>query len=129
MKIAGMQYAGLVSVIVGVTNLVPTFGPIVGAALGALILLMTNPMHALYFLIFTIILQTIDGYYIKPRMFGDVLNVPGVIILISIIVFGRVFGIMGIFLAIPIAAIIVYIFDEFVMPMIKARNEKKKANC
>ncbi len=120
-----MPYALVISVVVGVTNLVPTFGPIVGAAIGCLILLLANPINALWFLIFTIILQTVDGYWIKPRMFGEVLNVPGILILISIIIFGRLLGIVGIFLAIPLAAIIVYILEEYAVPRIEAHKKKK----
>ncbi|MBQ9825724.1 MAG: AI-2E family transporter [Firmicutes bacterium] len=120
-----MPYALVISVVVGVANLVPTFGPIVGAAIGCLILLLANPINALWFLIFTILLQIVDGYWIKPRMFGEVLNVPGILILISIIIFGRLLGIVGIFLAIPLAAIIVYILEEYAVPRIEARKKKK----
>ena len=70
MLIAGYPYVPLISVIVGVTNLAPTFGPILGAVIGGLILLLINPLYALGFLIFTIILQTVDGYIkIYPRTF------------------------------------------------------------
>ena len=127
MVIMGMPYAIVVSLVVGVTNLVPTFGPIVGAVIGGIILLLANPINALWFLIFTIILQTIDGYVIKPKLFGDVLNVPGIVILISIIVFGRIFGIFGIFLSIPLAAIIVYILQVFIVPRMEQRKAKRDA--
>ena len=105
MLIAGMPYGVLVSLIVGITNLAPTFGPIVGAVIGAFLLLIENPTYALVFLIFTVVLQTIDGYVIKPRLFGDSLGVSPLLILIMIILGGRVFGIVGILLAIPTAAI------------------------
>lgn len=123
MKIAGMQYAGLISVIVGVTNLVPTFGPIVGALFGALVLLMVNPMHALYFLIFTIILQTVDGYIFKPKLFGDTFGISGLWILVAIIVGGRIFGVIGIILAIPAVAIIDYLIKEVLAPFMKKKRE------
>ncbi|MBQ8946641.1 MAG: AI-2E family transporter [Lachnospiraceae bacterium] len=105
MLIVGMPYAILVSLIVGITNLAPTFGPIVGAVIGAFLLLIEKPVYALIFLIFTVILQTIDGYIIKPRLFGDSLGVSPLLILIMIILGGRVFGVVGILLAIPTAAI------------------------
>jgi predicted PurR-regulated permease PerM len=116
-------------VVVGVANLVPTFGPIVGALIGALVLLLANPVNALWFVIFTIVLQIVDGYWIKPRLFGDALNVSGVLILISIIVFGRIFGIIGIFLSIPLAAIIVYIIQEFVVPKIEKKKGLRDASA
>ena len=75
MMIMRMQYVGMISVVVAVTNLVPTFGPVVGGVIGAFILLMVKPWHALAFIIFTLVLQTVDGYVIKPNMFGDSLGV------------------------------------------------------
>ncbi len=102
----------LISVVVAVTNLAPTFGPIAGGAVGALILLLVNPLDALWFLIFTVVLQTLDGYVIKPRLFGESLGVPAVWILITLIVGGRMFGMIGILLAIPIAAIILFACKE-----------------
>ena len=126
MLITGMPYALVTSVLVAIANLVPTFGPIVGGIIGALIQLLVNPINALWFAIFTIALQTFDGYIIKPRMFGDFLNVPGVLILVSIIVFGRLIGMVGVFLAIPLAAIIIYLYNEFLMPRIEARKARKQ---
>ncbi|HBH70960.1 MAG TPA: AI-2E family transporter, partial [Lachnospiraceae bacterium] len=76
MVIAQMPYIALISIVVGVTNLAPTFGPIVGAVIGGFILLMVNPWYALWFLIFTVILQTIDGYVLKPKLFGGSLGIP-----------------------------------------------------
>ena len=69
MSIAGIPYSVLISLVVGVTNLAPTFGPIVGAIIGGFVLVLVNPLHALWFIIFTIILQTIDGYVLKPKLF------------------------------------------------------------
>ncbi|MBQ8959994.1 MAG: AI-2E family transporter [Ruminococcus sp.] len=122
MAALGMQYAGLVSVVVGITNLVPTFGPMVGAIIGGFILLMVKPFHALLFVIFTIILQTVDGYIIKPKLFGGTLGVSGLWILIVIIACGRIYGIVGILLAIPIAAITDYIYREMLLPALERRN-------
>lgn len=128
MAILGMQYSGLVSVVVGVTNLVPTFGPLVGAIIGGFILLMVKPVHALFFVIFTIILQTIDGYVIKPKLFGGTLGVSGLWILIVIIAGGRIYGIVGILLAIPIAAILDYIYREMLLPALERKNSSATKN-
>ena len=124
MLITGMPAAVLISVIVGVTNLAPTFGPIVGAVLGAFLLVWENPWNALVFLIFTIILQTIDGYVLKPRLFGTTLGVSSIWILICIIVGGRMFGVIGVLFAIPFAAISDYIYDNMILVRLKARKEK-----
>ena len=123
MKICGMQYATLISVVVGITNLAPTFGPIAGGAIGAFILVLVNPWHALWFLIFTFILQTIDGYVLKPRLFGGSLGISSVWILVALVVGGRMFGVIGILLGIPAAAILSFAFTDFI-----ERREKEKAS-
>lgn len=123
MAICGMPYILIVSVIVGVTNLAPTFGPIVGGVIGGFILLLVNPWYALWFVIFTMILQTIDGYVVKPKFFGNTLGVPGVWILITIIVGGRLFGVLGILCAIPFAAIVDFIYDSMV-----EKHEQRERN-
>ncbi len=114
MKICGMQYSMLISVLVGVTNLAPTFGPIFGGALSAFILVLIDPWHALLFLIFTLILQTVDGYILKPRLFSGSLGVSSAWILIMLIIGGRVFGVAGILLSIPVAAIISFMVSDFI---------------
>ena len=126
MWIMGMQYAGLVSVVVGFTNLIPTFGPVIGAAIGGLILLLVKPLHALIFVGFTLILQTLDGYVIKPRLFGNSLGVSGLLILVSIVVGGNIFGVVGILLAIPFAAILDFVYKEVFLPWLEARGERRQ---
>ncbi len=125
MIIMRMPYAALISVIVGITNLAPTFGPIVGAVIGAFILVLVNPWYALWFLIFTIILQTIDGYILKPRLFGESLGVSALMVLISIIIGGRLFGVIGILFAIPFAAIIDFVWKDYVIKKLEERKAKR----
>ena len=125
MIIMRMPYAALISVIVGITNLAPTFGPIVGAVIGAFILVLVNPWYALWFLIFTIILQTIDGYILKPRLFGESLGVSALMVLISIIIGGRLFGVVGILFAIPFAAIIDFVWKDYVIKKLEERKAKR----
>ncbi len=125
MLIMKMPYASLISVIVGVTNLAPTFGPIVGAALGAFILVLVEPWQALWFLIFTIVLQTVDGYILKPRLFGGSLGVSSLMIIISIILGGRLFGVAGILIAIPFAAILDFTWKDFVIKRLEERHNKR----
>ena len=127
MAICGMQYVGLVSVVCGVTNLIPSFGPVIGAVIGGFILLLVNPWHALMFLGFTAILQTLDGYVIKPKLFGDSLGVSGLLILVSIVLFGNIFGVVGILLAIPLAAIIDFTYEEGILPLLEMRRAEKDA--
>ncbi|MCF0131183.1 MAG: AI-2E family transporter [Pseudobutyrivibrio sp.] len=126
MLIFRMPSVALISVIVGVTNLIPTFGPIIGAALGAVILVLTNPVQALIFLIFTVVIQIFDGYILKPKMFGESFGVPAVWILIYIIVGGKMFGIVGILLAIPFAAIVSFVYEENIIPWLTYRKEARE---
>lgn len=115
MAICRLPYIGLISVIVGITNLAPTFGPIFGALIGSILLLLINPWYALWFLIFTVIIQTIDGYILKPKFFGDTLGVSPLLILITIILGGRLFGAIGILLSIPFAAIAQCFIKDFII--------------
>ena len=125
MLIAGMPYSVLISVIVGVTNLAPTFGPIVGCVIGAFILVLVNPWYGLSFVIFTVILQTIDGYVLKPRLFGESLGVSPLMILISIILGGRLFGVIGILIAIPFAAILDVIWKDYLVKSLEEKHNRK----
>ncbi len=125
MVIMRMPYAVLISVIVGVTNLAPTFGPIIGAVIGGFILVLVNPWQALWFIIFTVVLQTVDGYILKPKLFGDSLGVSSLMILISIVIGGRLFGVIGILLAIPFAAIIDFTWKDFVIKKLEERKAKR----
>lgn len=122
MTISGMQYKGLVSVVVGMTNLIPTFGPIIGAVIGAFVLLLVKPLHALLFLIFTLILQFLDGYVIKPKLFGNSLGVSGLWILVGVVVGGNMFGVLGILLAIPVVTIIDFTYKEYFLPWLEKKN-------
>ena len=126
MTIGRMPYSVLISVVVGVTNLAPTFGPIAGGAIGAFILVLDNPWNALGFLIFTVILQTVDGYVIKPKLYGGSLGIPGIWILISIIVCGRMWGVVGILIGIPLAAIIDFIYHDYILVQLQ-RAKKRRA--
>lgn len=119
MTIAGLPYVGLVSVFVAITNIVPTFGPAVGAVIGGFLLLLVEPRYAVIFLIFTLILQTIDGYMIKPKLFGDSLGVSSLWILVGIVAGGKMFGVIGILLAIPMVAIIDMLYHDFFLPFME----------
>ena len=113
MLVCRMPYVGLISVIVGVTNLIPNFGPAIGAAIGAFILLLADPKNAVLFLVFCLLLQSVDAYILKPKLFSGALGVSGLTILISTIVLGSMFGVTGVLLAIPTAAIISFVYHEY----------------
>ena len=126
MLVFRMQYVGLVSVVVAVTNLVPNFGPVIGGVIGGFILVLVNPWHALIFLIITMLLQTLDAYVIKPKLFGNSLGVSGLLILVSIVVGGNIFGVVGILLAIPFAAILDFSYKEAFLPWLEERGEHRQ---
>lgn len=125
MLIFKIPFVALISVIVGVTNLLPTFGPMIGGAIGCIILVLLNPGYAVLFLIFTIIIQTVDGYIIKPKFFGNSLGVSSLWILIAIICGGKVFGMVGVLFAIPFAAIVQYSLEENLFPKVKEERKIK----
>lgn len=124
----GMPYAVFCSVVVALTNLAPTFGPFVGAFIVAVILLLAKPDAVIIWLVFTLALQLIDGYVIKPKLFGSALNVPPFLVLVFLVVGGKIWGVPGVLLAIPLAAILTYIYKEIVVPWLKDRKTVKDNN-
>lgn len=106
MLIFRMEYAVLISVIVGVTNMVPFFGAFVGAVIGILILLIVNPVSAFWFLIFILVLQQLDGNVIGPRILGDAIGISPFWIMLAILLGGGLFGVTGMFLSIPVFALL-----------------------
>lgn len=124
MSIASIPYAVLISIIVAVCNLAPTFGPIVGCLIGSFLLLLVNPWYALIFIVFTLMLQIFDGYIFKPKFFGSQFGVSGVTILVFIIAGGGLFGVKGILLAIPLASIVDYIYHDFVLSRLEQRRKR-----
>ena len=96
----------LIAVIVGVTNIIPFFGPFIGAIPSALLLLLENPMHALMFLIFIIILQQLDGNVIGPKILGDSTGLSALWVMFGILLFGGLWGILGMLVGVPLMAVI-----------------------
>ncbi len=102
MSILGLDYALLISVIIGVTNVVPVFGPFFGAVPSVFILLIIDPIQAIQFTIFILILQQIDGNFIGPKILGNTIGISGFWIMASVIVGGGLFGFIGMLLAVPL---------------------------
>ncbi len=114
MTIFNWPYAVLISVVVAITNLIPFFGPFIGAIPSALILFVNNPWTALWFIIFIIALQQLDGNVIGPFILGDSVGLSAFWIIFSIVFFGGIFGIPGMFLGIPVFAVIYAIIKTLV---------------
>ena len=101
-----LQPALLIAVIVGVTNIIPFFGPFIGAIPCALLLLLESPMQCLIFLIFIVILQQLDGNFIGPRILGNTTGLPGLWVMFAILLFGGLWGIGGMILGVPLMAVL-----------------------
>jgi len=112
--LAEMPYALLISVIVGVTNIIPFFGPFIGAIPSVLILLMVNPWSALWFTLFIIVLQQFDGNYLGPKILGESTGLPAIWVLIAIIVGGGLFGFIGMVLGVPTFAVLYTLISDLV---------------
>lgn len=127
--IMGMPYAPLISVMVGVTNIIPFFGPFIGAVPSALLLLIERPIDALYFIIFTLILQMIDGNIIENRILGEKLGISDFWVLVSILVFGGIFGFSGMLLGVPIFAVLYTLIVDVVNDRLVKRKYPTDSDC
>ena len=125
MLVFKMPYVVFVSAVMAITNLLPTFGPIIGAIIGGLFLFIQDPILALIFIIFTVVLQFLDAYFIKPKLFSTNLGIPAVWTLIGTILGGKMFGVPGVFLAIPVVAILTIIYKEHLLPWLASRHTEK----
>jgi len=113
--ILGIPYAPLISVIVGVTNMIPYFGPFIGAIPAVVITLFTSkPIMALWVLIFIFLLQQFDGWYLGPKILGDRLGLKPFWVILAIVVGGGAFGIVGMFLGVPTMAVIKLLINRFI---------------
>ena len=122
MQILRMPYPLLVSVIIGVTNIIPVFGPYIGAVPTVIIIFLTEPMQGIYFLIFVIILQQIDGNIIGPKILGDSTGLSSFWVVVAIVVGGGLFGFAGMLLGVPTMALIYYLVGRFAKYLLRKRN-------
>ena len=122
MLIFRMPYALLISVVVGVTNVIPFFGPFIGAIPSAVILLLVSPIHCLYFLIWILVLQQVDGNIIGPKILGQTTGLPSFWVLFSILLFGGLFGIVGMIIGVPTWAIIYRTVSRNINKSLKNKN-------
>lgn len=124
MLILGFDYPLLISVLVGITNVIPVFGPFMGAIPSAFILLMIDPMEAVWFSVFILILQQIDGNIIGPKVTGDSVGLPVLWTMIAILVGGGLFGVIGMLLGVPTVAVFYYLLSESTEKRLKKNEEK-----
>ncbi|MGN0801414.1 MAG: AI-2E family transporter [Candidatus Faecivicinus sp.] len=117
-----MEYPLLISVIVGITNVIPFFGPFIGAIPSVLILLIVNPYSALWFALFILVLQQLDGNVIGPLILGDYVGISPLWIMISIVIGGGLFGFVGMLVSVPVFALIYAIVRTAIETRLKRRG-------
>ncbi len=125
MELLGLEYSLLISVIVGVTNVIPFFGPFIGAIPSALLLLLVSPWQCLIFVIMIIILQQLDGNIIGPRIVGEYIGLSSFWVLFAILIFSGLFGIMGMIIGVPVFAIIYDIIRKVIVWCEQRKKEKE----
>ena len=113
MRFLKMPYVLLISVIIGVTNVIPFFGPFFGAIPSAFLILLVSPVKCLYFLIFVLVLQQFDGNILGPKILGDSTGLPSFWVLFSILLFGGLFGFVGMIIAVPVFAVFYRLVSEY----------------
>ena len=122
MSILQMPYALLISVVVGVTNIIPVFGPFLGGIPSALILLMVDPMKGLWFIVFIIVLQQIDGNIICPLIVGDSLGISGIWVLAGVTLGGGLGGVAGMVIGVPLLGVGFLLLSEFVNKRLRKKG-------
>ena len=113
-SIMGFEAPAFISVIIGITNIIPFFGPFIGSIPCGLLLLLENPMHCLYFIIFIFVLQQLDGNVIGPKILGNTTGVSSFWVLFAILLFGGMWGVVGMVIGVPLFAVIYDIIRKLV---------------
>lgn len=128
-SILNMPYAMLVSVIVGVTNVIPFFGPYIGAIPSAILIALTNPMKGIYFLIFILLLQQFDGNILGPKILGNSTGLSAFWVIVSILLGGGLFGIVGMLFGVPTFAVIYYVIKLLVDNKLEKKELPTVSGC
>lgn len=128
MMIIGIPYALVISVIVGITNMIPYFGPFIGAIPGILLLLIVDFTYAVIFAVIIVVLQQFDGLYLGPKILGESTGLRPIWIIFAITVGGSVAGVAGMFLGVPVTAVIAYLLSTAMEKKLKNRNVEFEEN-
>lgn len=122
MSIIGLPYSVLLSVIVGITNMIPYFGPFIGAVPGVLIFLCTDPTKALVFTIMILVLQQFDGLVLGPRLLGQSTGLNPIWVIFAITVGGAYFGVIGMFIGVPVVAVFAFLLNKLIVYQLKGKK-------
>ena len=124
-----MPYALLVSVIIGVTNVIPFFGPFIGAVPSTILIMLSDPLKGFYFVIFILVLQQIDGNIIGPKILGESTGLSAFWVVFSILLGGGLFGFVGMIMGVPTFALIYYIVQMVISQKLKRKNLPTDTKC
>ncbi len=122
MLILRFPHALMVSCIIAVTAFIPIFGGIIGAIIGAFLILLVDPVKAVWFLIFIIVLQQLESHIIYPRMMGKHVSLPGIWVLLAVTIGGGLFGVVGIIISVPLCSIFHTLFEQWIIKRLEERN-------
>ena len=123
MLLLKLPHPALIATVVGVTNVIPFFGPFIGAIPSIFLILLVNPLQAVYFALFILALQQLDGNVIGPRILGDTIGISGFWVLVSITVAGGLFGFAGMLLGVPVFAVLYMLVTEFINFTLKNKGK------
>lgn len=121
-SIMKIPYVMLISVVIAVTDMIPVFGPYIGAIPCALLILLNSPIKCLYFIIFIILLQVFDGNVIGPRILGESTGLSAFWVMTAIILGGGLFGIIGMLIGVPVFGVIYYLFKTIIDYLLRKKN-------
>ena len=124
LKICSIPFALMISVIVGVTNVIPFFGPFIGAIPSVFILMLEEPIDALYFIIIIIVIQQLDGNVIGPKIVGNAIGISSFWVLVAVLVGGGLFGFPGMALGVPVFAVIYRYIDKLAMASLRYKDKE-----
>lgn len=122
LTILEMPYAMLISVIVGVTNIIPMFGPFIGAIPSAFLVLLVSPVKCIVFLIFIVVLQQVDGNIIGPRILGNSTGLSALYVTVAMLLFGKLLGFLGMIVGVPLFATLYYIVKRLAEYSLQKQN-------
>ena len=128
MAILRLDFALLISVFIGITNIIPVFGPFIGAIPSIFILLLVDPIQALIFGVLILVIQQVDGNFIGPKILGSSIGISALWILFSIVVGGDLFGLVGMVVGVPLFATLYGLAREFVHYMLDKRGLDSEGN-
>lgn len=127
MTICQMPYALLMGVVIAITALIPVFGAFIGCFIGIILIGITHPIQALWFIVLFLVLQQIEGNFIYPHVVGNSVGLPSILVFVAVIIGGNVMGIFGMFIFIPLTSIIYTLCRAYIRK--KRKNQKEAMSC